>query len=67
MNPIGADKSAETDSNYPSIASSHAKGSNVEIFTFDGPDDKRCPYNWSNTRKWVVASIALLGTLVLPL
>ncbi|KAF7194360.1 Citrinin biosynthesis cluster MFS transporter mrr1 [Pseudocercospora fuligena] len=37
-----------------------------EVFTFE-ENDKRNPYNWSNSRKWLLAGISLAGTLFLPL
>lgn len=33
---------------------------------WDGPNDRSNPYNWPTSRKWLIASIALTGTLILP-
>jgi MFS family permease len=35
------------------------------ILDFDGPGDQRNPYNWSPARKWLIAGVSLVGTLVL--
>ncbi|EGP90189.1 uncharacterized protein MYCGRDRAFT_69159 [Zymoseptoria tritici IPO323] len=57
----------ETGSNHNSLVSSPDKANGVQIVTFDGPSDKRNPYNWSETKKWLVAGMAMLGTLTLTL
>ena len=31
--------------------------------TWDGPDDPENPQNWSNTKKWLITSLALLMTV----
>ncbi|KXT10636.1 hypothetical protein AC579_1255 [Pseudocercospora musae] len=38
----------------------------IEVFAFE-ENDKRNPYHWSARRKWLLATISLLGTLTLPL
>ncbi|KAF2165275.1 hypothetical protein M409DRAFT_24657 [Zasmidium cellare ATCC 36951] len=48
-------------------SSLHEKTDGIQIFTWDGPDDKRCPRNWSEKRKWLISSISLIGTFILPL
>ncbi|KAI7696906.1 MFS general substrate transporter [Hortaea werneckii] len=39
----------------------------ITVLSWDSPTDPENPYNWSNTRKWVVTAAALTGTLLGPL
>lgn len=39
-------------------------GRDVEILTWDGPNDPENPFNWTKKRKWLVTAAALFSTLV---
>lgn len=39
-------------------------GKDVEILTWDGPNDPENPFNWNKQRKWLVTAAALFSTLV---
>jgi hypothetical protein len=56
-----------TASNHSSPTPSKPSNDNVEIITFSGPLDKRNPLNWPETKKWLVAGMAMLGTLTMTL
>ncbi|KAF2769424.1 MFS general substrate transporter [Teratosphaeria nubilosa] len=39
----------------------------VTILDWDGPNDPSNPFNWSQTRKWLVTGAALMSTMVVQL
>ncbi|KAJ5689558.1 hypothetical protein N7462_003950 [Penicillium macrosclerotiorum] len=39
-------------------------GGNIEIVTWDGPQDPQNPYNWSLRKKWTLTGLAVFATFI---
>lgn len=50
-----------------SSSMNNEKDDGIQVLDWDGPNDKRNPFNWTDRRKWLTATILLLDTLLLPL
>lgn len=49
------------------ISTSSLDVKDAEFLDFEGSTDKGNPYNWSESRKWFVTAVALMGTLTMPM
>lgn len=51
----------------PSTSTVDEKKETSRVLTWHGPDDPKCPFNWTERLKWTVSSVLLINTFILPL